>query len=453
VLGSAGARFIWSNFPGAELPNTWYFDSLADKLSEGDLSPPTYDIQANFSFNFPFYLGLDNDDPPGTADLLVVVLHEIGHGLNFANAVNEQTGAIPVPAGAVEPYGDIYSQYTIDVTTNKTWNAMTAAERAASAVNIRKVSWNGLHVEFNKRRVLDRGEPAVNVLSPAALGTLMLGDAAFGAPLTPSGVTGDVVLAQSATGTDGCSPITNDVSGKIALIDRGTCAFVVKVKAAQDAGALAVLVADNVLALPPPGLGGADPTITIPSGRISQPDGSSIKANLAGGVRVRMGLDTSVRAGTDRVKGQVMLAALNPVALGSSISHYEAVASPNQIMEPAINVDLVSSVEPPEDLTTPLLTDLGWFTDRDGVLDGEDFCLGSDISPTVVVGSCDSGAGNDVNHNGCTNADVVNACLPLLERSRPVYVACVFVATSGLRLAGSITRPEQAAILRCAGRQ
>ena len=383
----------------------------------------------------------------------MVVLHEIGHGLNFANAVNEQTGTIPVPDGATVPFGDIYSQYTMDVTTNRIWNQMTDAERAASAINIRKVSWNGLHVELNKRRVLDRGEPAVNVLSPAALGTLMLGDAAFGPPLTPSGVTGDVVLAQSATGTDGCSPITNDVSGKIALIDRGTCTFVVKVKAAQDAGAIAVLIADNVFALPPPGLGGADPTITISSGRISLPDGNSIKANLAGGVRVRMKLDTSVLAGTDRVKGKVMLAALNPVALGSSISHYEAVASPNQIMEPSINIDLVSSVEPPEDLTTPLLTDLGWFTDRDGVLDGKDVCLGSDTSPTVVLGACDSGAGNDVNHNGCTNADVVNACQPLLAHSRPLYVACVVVATSGLRAAGAITRPEQAAILECAKSQ
>ncbi len=88
VLGSAGARFIHSNFPGAELPNTWYFDSLADQLAQADLSPTTYDVIARFSTNFVFYLGFDSNDPPGTADLLAVVLHEIGHGLNFANAVN-----------------------------------------------------------------------------------------------------------------------------------------------------------------------------------------------------------------------------------------------------------------------------------------------------------------------------------------------------------------------------
>jgi hypothetical protein len=450
VLGAAGAQFIWSNFPGAELPNTWYFDSLADHLASQDLSPPTYDVVARFSSDFNFYLGFDNNDPPGQVDLLVVVLHEIGHGLNFANAVNETTGAIPAPAGATEPFGDIYSQYTTDVTTNKGWNAMTAAERAASALNVRKVSWSGLHVKLNHRSVLERGEPNARVLSPAALGSLMVGPASFGPPLDARGVTGSVVLAESATGSDGCSPITNDLSGKIALIDRGTCGFTLKVKAAQDAGAIAVLIADNVVALPPAGLGGADPTITIPSVRIGLPDGNAIKANLPVGVRVKIAVDKSILAGTDRVKGQVMLAAFNPVQPGSSISHFEAVASPNQIMEPAINLDLVSSLKPPQDLTAPLLTDLGWFTDRDGVLDGVDLCLGSNIAPTVVLGTCDSGVPNNVRDSGCSIADIVGACEPLKARSRAVYVACVWAASTLLRLDHEITDPQRAKIVHCA---
>jgi hypothetical protein len=450
VLGAAGAQFIWSNFPGAERANTWYFDSLADQHFEGDLSPPTYDVIARFSSNFNFYLGFDNNDGPGQADLLVVVLHEIGHGLNFANAVNETTGAIPVPDGATEPFGDIYSQYTEDVTTSKGWNDMTAAERAASAINVRKVSWTGLHVRQSQHKVLEKGEPAVRVLQPAVLGSLMLGTASFGPPLTAKGLTGDVALAESSSGTDGCTPILNDVAGKIALIDRGTCTFTAKVLAAQNAGAIGVLIADNVLAVPPPGLAGTDPAITIPSGRITLPDGNNLKANLPNGVRVRLMLDKTVVAGTDRLKGQVMLAALNPVVPGSSISHFEAVAFPNQIMEPSINVDLVSSVQPPEDLTTPLLTDLGWFTDRDGVLDGVDVCLGSNISPTVTVGACDSEATNDVLENGCSVSDFVDACAAFRDRSRLLYLACELLTTSALRHGGVITGPEQAAILSCA---
>ena len=455
VLGSAGPRFIWSNFPGAELPNTWYFDSLADHLTNGDLSPPTYDIQANFSTQFAFYLGFDGNEPAGQSDLLAVVLHEMGHGLNFANAVNETDGSIPVPTGATTAFGDIYSQYTQDVTTGKTWNSMTAAERATSALNVRHVSWSGLNLKLNQYKVLERGEPAVRLTSGGATVTAMLGSASFGPALTATGTTGNVVAAIDAADaagpstTDGCSAITSDVRGAVALIDRGTCGFVIKVANAQAAGAIAVLIGDNVLSLPPSGLGGADPTITIPAGRIGLPDATAIRTQLAGGqaVRARMLLDTSVFAGTDRVKRQVMLAALNPVAPGSSISHFDAVASRNLLMEPAINGDLTSSVQPPADLTLPLLTDLGWFTDRDGVQDGVDACLGSNTTPTVVLNSCDSFVPNTTYPSGCTTSDVLAACRAVPSR---LYPSCIALATSVLRFAGEISGAQQGAIVRCA---
>jgi hypothetical protein len=451
VLGAAGPSFIHADFPRAELANTWYYDALADKLAGQDLSPTTYDIEALFSSTFDFYRGFDNNEGPTQADLLVTVLHELGHGLNFGNAVDDATGEIPIPEGEPGPFGDIYSQFTMDVTTGKTWNAMTAAERAASTLNVRHVSWSGLHVKSDQYRVLERGEPIVRVLSPPVASPLMLGEAAFGPALTGSGIAGQVVLVQNAiptgVGSDGCTTILNDVAGRIALIDRGTCTFAIKVKNAQDAGAIAVLIADNVLSLPPPGLAGADPTIVIPSGRIGLSDATAIKASLASGVRVRMLRDRTVVAGTDRIRRQVMVAAFNPVQPGSSISHFDAVARPNQIMEPAINGDLVSSVRPPRDLSTSLLTDLGWFTDRDGVQDGVDFCLGSNIAPTVVVGSCDSGATNTVLTSGCSVADIVNAC----EGVPPgfLYRACVILATGVLRHQGAISGSQQSAINSC----
>jgi hypothetical protein len=448
VLGAAGPQFIHANFPNAELLNTWHYDALADHHAGIDLSPPTFDIIARFSQDAPFYLGLDNNEAPNQSDLLVTVLHELGHGLNFGNAVNEATGEIPTPDPTV-PFGDVYSEYTLDVTTNKEWNDMTTAERQASAINVRKVSWSGLHVKLNQHRVLKPGEPMVRVLKPAGLGPLMLGDASFGPPLTAAGITGNVVLAQGATsGSLACDAIVNNVSGKIALIDRGVCAFTVKVLNAQNAGAIAVLIGDNMLQLPPPGLGGADPAITIPSGRIGQPDADALKAQLATGVTVRMMVDKTILAGTDRIQRRVMLAAFKPVIGGSSISHFEPVASPNQVMEPAINPDLTSSLEPPKDLTVPLLTDLGWFTDRDTVHDGRDLCLGSNTAPTVVVQSCDSGVSNTVGATGCTIADVVGACDHLKESW--LQDVCVLAATTVMRKAGVLTGAQASAINSCA---
>jgi hypothetical protein len=278
VLGSAGTTFIHADFPGAELPGTWYHAALANQLSGQDLAaeetgdPNVPHIRARFTTQFPFYFGLDDNEPPGTTDLLVVLLHEIGHGLGFANFVNEATGALT--AGLP----DVYSQYTLDTTTGKIWNQMTDAERVASAIRTGKVVWSGVNTAKDVPKVLQFGEPAVTITSPAGVGPFLAGTASFGPPITAAGISGPIVQALDPTDaangtspTDACGALTNAaaVAGKIAFLDRGTCTFTTKVKNAQNAGAIAVIVADNVVGDPPAGLGGVDPTIVIPSVRIT----------------------------------------------------------------------------------------------------------------------------------------------------------------------------------------
>jgi extracellular elastinolytic metalloproteinase len=131
-----------------------------------------------------------------------------------------------------------------------------------------------------------KGDHQVVVNSPASIaGTYRAQGAVFGPALDATGITGDVVLVDDGTGTtsDGCEAITNAVGGKIALIDRGNCTFVVKVKNAQNAGAVAAIVANNA------GdsiftMGGTDATITIPSVFIGKSDGGTIKSRLNRGV-------------------------------------------------------------------------------------------------------------------------------------------------------------------------
>ena len=48
----------------------------------------------------------------------------------------------------------------------------------------------------------------------------------------------------------------------------------------------------------------------------------------------------------------------NPVAPGSSKSHFDTTATPNLLMEPAINDDLMPSIF--LDLTPNLFEDIGW---------------------------------------------------------------------------------------------
>src|SRR5207249_11536505 len=114
----------------------------------------------------------------------------------------------------------------------------------------------------------------VNTPSPA---TYPGAQALFGPALTVAGVTGDVVLVNDGNGTtsDACEAITNNVTGKIALIDRGNCNFTTKVKNAQIAGAAAAVVANNVndslLTMGP-----FDGTITISSVFIGKSDGTAL---------------------------------------------------------------------------------------------------------------------------------------------------------------------------------
>lgn len=104
-------------------------------------------------------------------------------------------------------------------------------------------------------------------------------------------ITGDLVLVNDASGTTlACTtPFTNKnaLAGKVALIDRGTCNFVVKVKNCQDAGAIAVIVINNVSGAANT-MGGSDNTITIPAFSVSLADGTILKNNLASNINVTL---------------------------------------------------------------------------------------------------------------------------------------------------------------------
>lgn len=86
-------------------------------------------------------------------------------------------------------------------------------------------------------------------------------------------------------------------------------------------------------------------------------------------------------------------------------------------------------------------------TDGDGVTD--DQCLGSDLSATVVIGTCDSEVANPVFTTGCSIADLVGACA-VGPSNHGRYVSCVSRTTNALKKAHVITGREKGAIQRCA---
>ena len=125
------------------------------------------------------------------------------------------------------------------------------------------------------------GTHSVVVHAPASIaGSYQAKGAEFGPALNTTGVTGNVTLVNDGVGTtsDACEALPGgSLSGQIALIDRGSCDFTVKVKNAQNAGATAAIVANNQatgLLL----MGGTDATITIGSVFISQVDGTTLRS-------------------------------------------------------------------------------------------------------------------------------------------------------------------------------
>ncbi|MDB4945017.1 MAG: Chitinase [Labilithrix sp.] len=143
-------------------------------------------------------------------------------------------------------------------------NANMSSRSDGTSPRMQMYVWNGLPT-------------ASLTTSPAVAITDRPGSAEFGPQVF--NVTGALAVA---TPTNGCT-VPTGVTGKIAIIDRGVCAFSVKAANAQAGGATGVLLVNNApghIAISPAGV---DATITIPALGLSLEDGALLKAAVAAG--------------------------------------------------------------------------------------------------------------------------------------------------------------------------
>lgn len=438
TLAQAGALQIFSDFPGAPLPGHWYGVALANALAGQDLTPGppdpgplaepfNDDILANFNGDVGkpdciagpgWYYGLDNNAPTGQVDFLDTFMHEVAHGLGFQNFVTETTGTSP------EGLPDAYTANTLDLTTGRRWDTLTPEEIAASAVRNGKVVWAGAQVTANAPLVLG---PFEGVRFTGALAReIDFGPSAFGPAASAANFSGAIVVGSGAGGvTTGCTAITAPVAGKIAYVDRGACTFSVKVKNAQDAGALGVVIGNNAAGGAAFIPGGSDPTVTIPSIGISNADGVAVKA-AAGTVNVAYFVDPSRRAGA--AEGYVRLYAPTTVSPGSSIAHFDTAATPNVLMEPFASPDLRSSQS--VDLTASLLQDVGWKIE------------------TLKIGRCDTRVPSVLRTGQMLHANV-DACRAS-ARNHGQFLGCMNNVVREARKQRLLAEWQQVAVLFCA---
>jgi len=474
VLGAAGALTVFRDFGGPTFPNTWYSAAVANEISGFDLGgtvpdpgfqAPPYSDEIFSLFNSDlgkpgclensgWYYGLDGDNPPGTIDFLAVLVHELGHGLGFQTFTDDSTGQNFLG------FPDQWSRFLYDNLIGRTWGQMVNAERGFSATNGPNLVWAGPNVTAEAPSILGPAQVIrVNAPAPAEL---PFGTADFGAAVPAGGLTGDVVLVDDGTGiaSDGCEPIQNDVSGYIALIDRGACTFVTKAENAYDAGAIGVIIANNQPGGSPIGLGG-DSDVPILTVSVTLDGGQLLRTP---GTNVTIGVDSSLGtlAGAD-ANGLVKLYAPFPVQPGSSVSHFDVSASPNLLMEPFISGDLDPS-DPAigTDLTNELLNDIGW----DG--NGATCPVTTNMTPEIaILGVLPTGVDNRAGTftvlstkgplpaiyqgstaSGCTLQDVIDACNPAFFTNGlgGQYQSCIAVVTGNLVKQGNLSSQEAAAI-------
>lgn len=291
VLAAAGPTFVFKDFPRGD-PGVWYPGPMAEAIARDDLSggAPGNPADLVIFFNSAideaclgdgtgYYYGLDGNTPDSEFSFVTVAMHEMAHGLGFLGLANLESGKL------FQNDPDIFTTFMFDNDLGESWDEMRRKKRRKSAVNTGGVVFTGKKTRRGAKKLLE-GTPMLSINSPDDLrGTHTVATSVFAPGLDEAGLSGNLALVDDGTATPtlGCAAPTNagKIDGRIAVIDRGECRFDEKSKFAQDAGAIAVIVINNIPGPPVP-MGG-DPAVgvTIPVVMVDMETGDAIKEELA----------------------------------------------------------------------------------------------------------------------------------------------------------------------------
>jgi extracellular elastinolytic metalloproteinase len=260
-------------------------------------STPQPNGGATLNFDTPYFPALEPDTSRDAAVINLFYMNNMIHDIAFRYGFDEPSGNFQIRNYTGRSGGnDGVSAEAQDgrlLATPTLNNANMATPNDGLAPRMQMFLWE----QTGASKLL-------HVTAPSTLiGDYSCGTATgFGAQIGATPVTGDVVIVNDGTGTPtyGCNTLLNtNLTGKIAMIDRGTCTFTSKVKNAQNKGAIAAIICNFEAATIP--MGGTDATITIPVVMLSSTDCQRIRVSAGSGLRVS--LYSTTASGPARVDG------------------------------------------------------------------------------------------------------------------------------------------------------
>ncbi|HJW28170.1 MAG TPA: M36 family metallopeptidase, partial [Saprospiraceae bacterium] len=298
--GVAGAEYTFTrgNNVHAFLDRNWDYQSDRD-----------VDGGANLIFDFPYN---PDAEPSANEDLAATnlfVRNNFMHDFTFRYGFNEESGNFQQTNYSGAGLGNDYVIALCQFGDNDPpacgtdTGAGECSNNASFATQDDGI--NGLMTMYTW--YLDNTSRLLDVIQPLDLaGKITSGTAQFGPAVSTTAVTGEVVQMNDGTsdGTKGCFfPEGQDLTGKIALIDRGVCDFSLKVYNAQEAGAIGAIICnfeDAILTMAP-GDNAAD--VTIPSVIIGSIDCNRIR--VAAGTGLVASLVAPIQTGPVEKDGSI----------------------------------------------------------------------------------------------------------------------------------------------------
>jgi hypothetical protein len=460
VLGQAGAisRVQDSQLsPGGD-PEFDYPVALANARAGLDFTPDSNHILTNFSSSIDlpacqalggsgWYYGLTGNSPNAAdkANFLNVIMHEIGHGLGVSGNSRLFFNVIPFRSFKSSWDGLAFSnKHGVSYNAFEDFDDDRMAEALVTPGN---TVWTGARTNPTARLLADNRE-VLKVTAPAAATYDFVpgdfGGSNFAAFKQEIVLVKDVAAAGQPAGSLGCDGATGqaalanaaDLKGKIALVDRGSCEFGRKALVAQNAGAVAVIIANNVPGDPaPPGPGADGAQVTIPVIAVSQQTGQALRGS-APVVAAGTEKDPNRFFGLDK-NGRMRLYTPAAYASGSTFSHVDTDMTPNALMEPAETKSLRADIN--VDVALDMFEDLGWPTNRNG---------------TAKLGGCDTTIPvyRDTFIPGANVIAQANLCKTSSGGNRSKQLRCMTDHLTELRRESLISALELAKARQCVAR-